>query len=395
MASKVDTHFEEYREQTRIKHEILTKYLKPYFTIRATGEHKNLVYIDGFAGCGEYQSESGPQAGSPLRALATFETMNAKGKDVGARITPIFIEIDDDFFPQLKAAVEKYDAKAKGLREPVLIHGTFEAEVEQLLAGLKSKGSSLAPSFLFADPCGVQGLSFGILKRYLSEAQGEALLFFNYDGVTRIAGLGFKPGGTLSQLVGGDERAMDLVARLEGKSPKEKEEIIVGFYKDAFDADVSDLFCTAFRVEYEDKRATSHYLIHLSRNAMGFRLMKEIMWPLGETAEGKGALALEQASILGSRPLFNPEWDDVKTSILDELKGARGPLRAKYFYITLSERRDNVLCRPAYKKALLELESANKIIVLDKDGNATTATTRRKYKGEPTLSEECLVRLVP
>lgn len=297
MASKVDTHFEEYREQTRIKHEILTKYLKPYFTIRASGEHKNLVYIDGFAGCGEYQSEAGPQQGSPLRALATFETMNAKGKDIGGKITAIFIEIDDDYFPQLEAAVDKYDAKAKGLREPVLIHGTFEAEVEQLLAGLKSKGSSLAPSFLFADPCGVQGLSFTTLKRYLIEAHGEALLFFNYDGVTRIAGLGFKPGGTLSQLVGGDERAKELVARLEGKSPKEKEEIIIAFYKDAFQTDVPDLFCTAFRVEYEDKRATSHYLIHLSRNAMGFRLMKEIMWPLGETAEGKGALALEQASI--------------------------------------------------------------------------------------------------
>lgn len=393
MASKVDSHFEEYREQTRIKHEILTKYLKPYFAIRASGEHKNLVYIDGFAGCGEYQSDAGPQPGSPLRALATFETMNANGKDVGGKITSIFIEVDDDYFPQLKTSVTNYNATTKGLREPVVIHGTFEAEVDQLLGTLKSKGSSLAPSFLFADPCGVTGLSFSTLKRYLNEAEGEALLFFNYDGVTRIAGLGFKPGGTLSQLVGGDERAKDLVGRLEGKTPDEKEEIIIGFYKDALQADVKDLFCTAFRVEYENKRSTSHYLIHLSRNAMGFRLMKEIMWPLGETASGKGALALEQASIAGSRPLFNPEWDEVKASILAELKGARGPLLAKYFYETVSERRDNQLCRQAYKKALLELEAAKKVLVIDKNGKPTTAQTRRKYKGEPTLSAECSIQL--
>lgn len=84
----------------------------------------------------------------------------------------------------------------------------------------------------------------------------------------------------------------------------------------------------------------------------------------------------------------------MKASITDELKKAGGPLRAKYFYVTLSERRDNLLCRQAYKKALLELESANKILVLDKDEKPTTAATRRKYKGEPTLSEECLIKLV-
>lgn len=389
MASKVESHFEKYREQTRIKHEILTKYLKPYFTIRSSGEHTNLVYIDGFAGCGEYKSDAGPQPGSPLRALATFEAM----KNVGAKITPIFIEVDDDFYPQLEKAVKAYNAKAKGLREPHLAHGTFETEVDDLLASLKSKGSSLAPSFLFADPCGVDGLSFLTIKRYLNEGQGEALLFFNYDGVTRIAGLGFKPGGALSQLVGGDDRAKALVGRLAGKSPSEKEEIIISFYKDALQAEVKDLFCTAFRVEYENKRATSHYLIHLSRNAMGFRLMKDIMWPLGETAAGKGGLALEQASIAGSRPLFNPEWDEVKASILAELKSARGPLLARYFYETLSERRDSVLCRSAYKKALLELEASKKIVVLDKLGTATTAQTRRPYRGQPTLSADCKVAL--
>jgi len=395
VASKVDTHFEEYREQTRIKHEILTKYLKPYFAIRASGEHTNLVYIDGFAGCGEYQSDAGPQPGSPLRALATFESMNTRGKTVGGKITSIFIEADKDFYAELETAIAKCNAKVKGLREPVVVHGTFEAEVDELLATLKQKGSSLAPSFLFADPCGVHGLNFSTLTRYLNEAQGEALLFFNYDGVTRIAGLGFKPGATLSQLVGSDERAKELVARLEGKSPTEKEEIIISFYKDALQADVKDLFCTAFRVEYENKRATSHYLIHLTRSGMGFRLMKDIMWPLGETSSGKGALALEQASVAGSRPLFNPAWDDVKASVLAELKAVGGALRAKYFYDTLSERRDSVLCRPAYKRALLELEAEKKIVVLDKAGKPTTAATRRIIKGAPTLGEDCLVKLAP
>jgi hypothetical protein len=67
--------------------------------------------------------------------------MNAKGKNVGGKITSIFIEVDDTFHAQLKTAVQKYNAPAKALREPVVVHPTFEAEVDELLATLKSKGS--------------------------------------------------------------------------------------------------------------------------------------------------------------------------------------------------------------------------------------------------------------
>jgi three-Cys-motif partner protein len=389
MSSKVDSHFEDYREQTRIKHEMLTKYLKPYFGIRAKGDYINLLYIDAFAGRGTYDSSSGPQLGSRLRALATFETMKIKDK-----IGTLFIESDDDFFKNVDAEVTKYDAKSRGMRTPTVVHGTFEVEVEKLLDGLKQRGKTLAPSFLFADPCGVEGLRYSTLHRYLTEAEGEALLFFNYDGVTRIAGLGFKQGKTLSQLFGSDERAQALVARLEGQSPGAREDIIIDAYKDALREDVPKLFCTAFRVEHEDKRKTSHYLIHLSRHPLGFALMKDIMWPLGETDEGKGALELEQASISGSEPMFRPAWDDVKESVLQELRASRGGrLQAKYFYETLSEQPDNALCRSAYRMALFELEAEGKIVVLDKNGAPTTAKTRRPHKGKPTLSKDCVIAL--
>jgi len=61
--SKDREHFDDYREQTRIKHEILTKYLRSYFLIRAKGPSENLAYIDGFAGAGTYQSDDGAEHG--------------------------------------------------------------------------------------------------------------------------------------------------------------------------------------------------------------------------------------------------------------------------------------------------------------------------------------------
>lgn len=382
-------HFEEYREQTRIKHVILSKYLAPYFQIRAVGDHKNLVYIDAFAGAGQYQSPQGLQPGSPLHALNVFAKLKP---EIGQKISTIFIEIDEELFNRLEVCVAACHKQLPTLREPSLHHSSFEDGIDALLNALKEGKSKLAPSFLFADPCGVSGLGFSTLVRYLKEAEGEAFLFFNYEGVNRIAGLGYKPGGTLSQLVGSDNRASDLITLLAGKEPKEREEIIVSFYQRALKIEVPDVFCTAFRVESDHKQATSHYLMHLTRNGLGFRLMKEVMWPLGESADGRGGLALEQASVKQGARLFRPDWEKVKASILDEI-GKKGQVQTKFFYETLSQQPDNRLCQPAYRKALLELEATGKIRVLDVNGNPTTANTRMKRKGEPTLSEKYLVVL--
>ncbi len=50
---------------TRAKHEILRYYLGAWFPILATIQHR-LLYIDGFAGPGEYE---GGEDGSPIIAL--------------------------------------------------------------------------------------------------------------------------------------------------------------------------------------------------------------------------------------------------------------------------------------------------------------------------------------
>lgn len=60
-------HFANYTDNNRIKHEILSRYLKQYTTAlsRTVG---GFHYIDGFAGRGRY----GEVDGSPLRALAVL-----------------------------------------------------------------------------------------------------------------------------------------------------------------------------------------------------------------------------------------------------------------------------------------------------------------------------------
>ena len=385
--SKDREHFDDYREQTRIKHEILTKYFTPYFLIRAKAPGENLVYIDGFAGAGTYQTDDGAEHGSPLSAFADFKPSVAK------KMFAIFVEKDKVLFKRLDAAVAEHFKTLDGLRPPAVVCGAFDEHVTGLLDRIKLKKTRLAPSFLFADPCGVDGLCFATLTRYLRDGDGEALLFFNYSGVNRIAGLPFKPGKTLSKLLGDDDTAEELAKLVKGGTPEERENAIVSCYLSALTTAVPDLYCTAFRVEHEDKKATSHYLIHLSRDARGFRIMKEVMWKLGDTDGGSGGLALEQASTAVGAPLFRPEWDQLKESILATL--TKGQRDVDYFYTALSENRGNRLCAPAYKQALLELESEERILVRNRFGVPTTANTRMKRLGAPTLGKGHCVALTP
>jgi three-Cys-motif partner protein len=53
---------------TRAKHEILKRYLQAWMVILSQGRFPEILYIDGFAGPGEY---IGREAGSPTIALDT------------------------------------------------------------------------------------------------------------------------------------------------------------------------------------------------------------------------------------------------------------------------------------------------------------------------------------
>lgn len=118
----------------------------------------------------------------------------------------------------------------------------------------------------------------------------------------------------------------------------------------------------------------------MTRNPIGFGIMKDVMWKVGKTDEGPGGLALEQASITSTLPLVRPRWERVKSGILDEL--GPGPKRASYFYKELAQQPDNKLCEAAYRQALLELEAEGEIDVLAKDGSDSIPKRRANTLGE-------------
>ena len=119
--------------------------------------------------------------------------------------------------------------------------------------------------------------------------------------------------------------------------------------------------------------------------------MKEVMWTRGHSETGQGDLQFVQASRTDYIPLFDPRYD-VKKEILNAL--VAGPQCVNLFYVDWVIRPDDLLCQPAYKQALLELEASGEIEVLDKDNRAPKPVkSRRPHKGKPTLREGYYVRL--
>jgi hypothetical protein len=249
----------------------------------------------------------------------------------------------------------------------------------------------LAPTFLFVDPCGVDGASFNTIRAVMENDKCEAFVFFNIDGIRRIAGLPALS-SVLVELMGSKERAETLYNKLRtATNATQREEIILSEYCRGLNEELGARYVIPFRVEHEDKQKASHYLIHATKHPLGFRIMKAVMWQHGHGEDQPGGLELRQKSRTNFVPMFDIHAD-IKDEILEALEV--GPHRVSVFYQDWTMRPDVRQCEAAYRQALLELEADGRIEVVGKDGkNVKRLEERPQRKSKATLGKDYYVRL--
>ena len=383
MSNSDKEHFLAYRDQTRIKHQILSEYLPPFFNILKKGYSK-LVYIDGFAGAGKYTNQETQEEfdGSPLQALNVI----AASHELSNAVTSVLVEPRSDHF-----------STNPKIKRPILLKSTFQDTVESIKSYLEENNYNLAPTFLFVDPCGVGGVHFESISDILKRPACEAFIFFNIMGVQRIAGLDpEKMGQTLPELFGSDDRVAPLLKELAGcSSSKEKEAIVVDYYCKLLREECASTYVLPFRVESEYKRSTSHYFIHATKHPIGFKIMREIMWKAGKLdGTDEGRLELLQSSASDISSLMRLDLEQADEAILNHLS-TNGVTEVSVFRKAWPVRPDDRFTDACYRRRLLKLEADGKIIVLDKDRKTPKpAGSRPKRLGTPTLSESLYVRLV-
>lgn len=168
---------------TRAKLAIIDRYLYTWFQILGrAGKWRRLIYIDGFAGPGEYTNLSG---GSPVVALnGAVKVLADPTANLGNK------ELRFYFVEKVPWAAEHLRRKLDQCTFPKEVHwevleGTFEEQLDDILDDTR-QGQSAVPIFAFIDPFGATGLPFRAVANILTSPACEVLLNLDSDGVARL-----------------------------------------------------------------------------------------------------------------------------------------------------------------------------------------------------------------
>lgn len=386
MPSKDSTHFDQYTEQNRVKHDLLSKYFSAY--LKALSRHANAFhYIDGFAGRGGYENDA---RGSPLIAL---DLLLAQSKPSAISL----VESNTKYFNELLASISTHPRIGALVEPPVILRGELQDHMETILTQPVYQSHRPVATFAFIDPCGLKGIRLQDIVAILRLQFGECLIFWNYDGLNRWIGGVARESHSIERLqpVFGSLEAVHLALEIvqSTRSPSEKERELRDMFMESIRKQSGAKFILPFRFQARDSNRTSHYLIHCSQHALGFKIMKEIM---GSTASSAGDFdtfeLLGESDVSEQLSMFLPIADEkARQAILTRLSA--GPAAVSEFTKKWVERPTDYLSAKDYKRILVDLEQSGDLVVLHPDGDLPKPSKQRMRSGKVTLSDSLMVRL--
>lgn len=296
-----------YWEHTRVKHEILGKYLPPWLTILGK-YHPRLCYFDGFAGRGEYLGKHGKTfPGSPLIAMQIAEELI--GQKRVKEVVPIFIEKDTHNFANLQAVLEANKSRFPHVREPILANEEFAKVISDVL---QKVGPQLAPSFFFIDPFGFSGVPFSTIKGILAIPRTEIFFTFMLRDINRFL-VERHLWSVFDELYGTNEWRAFL-------EEPDRERSLRELYTQQLRDQANAKYTWDFRVCADERILTLYYLIHATKHFEGLKLMKGIMYRQG--AGGMFAyLGPQDRAIRYQQRLFDDDIPSLKNFLLDRFAG--------------------------------------------------------------------------
>lgn len=383
----------EYEEHTRVKHELLRKYLRPWL-IKLGSYRRRLFFFDGFAGRGEYiDKETGEllPLGSSVIALQVANSLleeaeRRERKPYFDKFTCIAIEKRKDHFQNLQAVVQRERRKLrfKDRLKTRLERGEFAALIGGILDELSG---SFGPAFFFIDPHGYSGVPFDVIKRILSLPRTEVFLTFMTRDINRFLSKADVE-KTLNELYCTREW------REIAQTPdwRKRDQRLKDLYIKCLKEVAGVRYAFDFRVCMDEKYQTLYYLIHATNHFDGLKIMKDVMSKQG--ASGQFAYLGPQESTYKSQlRLFDDDLSSLKNYLLKQFGGTtktfKEILEQTYAYTRFVESH--------YMDALRELEREGKIKIqgMGPRGGIKEATRITFLKGNLNPSLFVLPKTTP
>ena len=285
---------------TRAKHAILREYLKRWLPIlsrqaRNVGSEQRLLYVDGFAGAGEYTNNV---QGSPLVAI---EAAAQHSHDFTVPIVFVFIEQRKDRVDHLRTLIATKKHPILGTKQLVVkpIEGDCETEVLRIIGEHEKKGHKLGPAFFFLDQFGYSSFSMNLIRRILSEDVCEVFSYLNWNLLHPFMTDPTKWAG-ITKAFGGDEWRS--VLDLHGQVKEER-------FKDVYMTALHDrgvakyTFPFAMRDEHD---RVIYWLFFCTNNIRGLEEMKRAMWTVDRS--GGFEFSDKHSAQMGKPFSVDDEW---------------------------------------------------------------------------------------
>lgn len=179
------------------KHELLKRYLPPFGGMTGTQSNdKRVVYLDGYAGEGRYES------GEPASAEIALRVASHHRAQHGLNLECFFVEQQAKSFARLNEVVEAY--RTRGVRAQAR-----RGEVDDVLDDVVRQAVGV-PLFLFLDPCGLclpleRLVDVLAVSRHEKRPATELLMNFSMMAVRRLGGHVRSPKGNERTLERFDE----------------------------------------------------------------------------------------------------------------------------------------------------------------------------------------------
>jgi three-Cys-motif partner protein len=140
-----------------------------------------VVFIDGFAGPGEY---SQGEDGSPVIALRALSEHSARARIPG--VTFLFVEDRQDRADHLESVLRARFPSLPPEWQWNVIKGECAPTIVHLLDDLERDGARIAPSLMMLDPFGVKGVPIDLVRRFLAQPKTEVYISFMYESFRRF-----------------------------------------------------------------------------------------------------------------------------------------------------------------------------------------------------------------
>ena len=343
--------FAERTDQSEVKARIVEKYFSAWANVimpfaTTVGEGK-IAYIDLYAGPGRYKDGA---ASTPLLVLEKAISNPKMSK----MLVTFFNDANKDLTDTLKAEIDALPNIANLQHQPHVQCGDVDKDAADFFAQ-----TQLIPSFTFLDPFGYKGLSLRIINAVIKDWGCDCVLFFNYNRIN--AGLGNPAVKNHIDALFGEKRALNMRAEIAKKTPEMREAFILEQLSQAI-KEMGGKFVLPFIFKNEAGTRTSHSLIFVSKHFKGYDIMKDIMARESSVAE-QGVPSFSYSPADSSMPLlfsFNSPLDQLEDMLLWDFAGQTLTMQKIYEKHSINRR----YIRKNYKKALLNLEKSEKIVVI-------------------------------